>query len=105
MINSLKNISVRRNLVTVLAIALIGALAMPALAAAQNVSPTDDQYNDTREAIAVLAEDSGGDPSGTADSTVGSLPFTGLDVLGLFAVAVVVAGSGLLLQRVVRKQQ
>ena len=66
MINSLKNISVRRNLVTVLAIALIGALATPALAAAQNVSPTDDQYNDTREAIAVLAEDSGGRPTRAA---------------------------------------
>jgi hypothetical protein len=107
MINSLKKTTLSRNLVTALAIALIGALALPALAAAQNVGPTDDQYQDTREAIAQLTANSGGDPadpSGTADSQIGSLPFSGLDVLGLFAIAVVVAGSGLLLQRAVRKQ-
>jgi hypothetical protein len=104
MISKLRNTTFSKALVAVLATAVLSALAFPALAGA---SASDDQYKNTKDQIAVLAKSSGGGTAAqpTSNEQVGSLPFTGLDVLGLFAVAVVFAGSGLLLQRAVRKQQ
>lgn len=110
--NSIKRTTLSKTFGKVIVIALIGAFAMPALAAAQG-GPTADQYEPTSEAIAGLTESGGGGDSSTpvvadqteaVESQVGELPFTGLDVIGLFVIAIAVAGSGLLLQRAVSKE-
>ena len=108
--NSIKRTTLSKTFGKVILIALIGAFAMPAVAAAQG--PTADQYKPTSQAIAGLTESGGGDTATpvvadqtqAVDSQVGELPFTGLDVIGLFVIAIAVAGSGLLLQRAVSKE-
>ena len=66
-------------------------MALPAAALAQ--SPTDKQYGSTLEFI---SQGSGGDPgAGASASAPGGLPFTGLDVGLLAAVAVGLLIAGL----------
>jgi hypothetical protein len=93
--SSLDGVIVIRNmyrLCALAALALVAALAFAAPASAQTSSVTEDQYSDTSTHFS-----SGGDPSGSA--TVGSLPFTGLD-LGLMGVAAVtLVGGGVLIHR------
>jgi lysozyme family protein len=98
--------------IALLAVLALGAtaVAMPAVATAQKLNPTQGQYDDTLTQI-----DRGvnpGDPSdpgtsntgtGTLDETVGPLPFTGFDVIAMAAVALAVAGLGLGLQRAVSR--
>ena len=56
--NSIKRTTLSKTFGKVILIALIGAFAMPAVAAAQ--SPTADQYKPTSQAIAGLTESGGG---------------------------------------------
>jgi hypothetical protein len=74
----------------------VGALVLglsPATAGAQQV--TDAQYNSTLQLL-----QSGGEPPPSHEAASGSgLPFTGLDVMALFAVGAVLALAGLVLWR------
>ena len=79
----------------------LSALALPAIAAAQQTSPTDAQYEDSLDFI---AQGAGSSPSanrgaGSATSDPGGLPFTGLDVGLLAAVAAGLLIAGLVLRR------
>ena len=81
-----------------LIVAGLSALALPAIAAAQQTSPTDAQYADSLDFIA-----QGGRQrpernrrGGSATSDPGGLPFTGLDVGLLAAVAAGLLIAGLL---------
>ena len=85
--------------------------AMPAFAAAQNdragtlnVGPTSSQYDPG----AIVLNDRVTDPStgtGTGlNDSVGSLPFTGFDVIAMLAVALAVTGLGLALQRAISRE-
>jgi hypothetical protein len=99
MIHKTRN-AIRRGLaVAMLSALLVGAVA-PATAGAQTTSPTCDQY-----ATNCVNPNHGG--GGSADDglsgRVGSLPFTGFDVLAMAAVALAVTGLGLVLQRAVSK--
>jgi hypothetical protein len=85
------------------------ALAVPGLAVAQQISPTDSQYDDTLTQI--TRGDSPSDPPQSngptatgLDNTVGPLPFTGFDVIAMAAVALAVTGLGLGLQRAVSRE-
>jgi hypothetical protein len=79
---------------------VLGMLAMPALASAQN-TPSDDQYS-VIPPPSTSTGSGGGDPGGTGLSgRVGPLPFTGFDVIAMSAVALAIAGLGLGLQRAV----
>lgn len=83
-----------------LIVAGLSALALPAIAAAQQTSPTDAQYEDSLDFI---AQGAGSGPSatgaGSATSDPGGLPFTGLDVGLLAAVAAALLIAGLVLRR------
>lgn len=81
----------------VLAVLTIGSLAIalsPATAAAQQV--TDAQYNST---LQLLQGGGGTPPSPTTPSSGSGLPFTGLDVVALFAVGAALALAGIVLWR------
>ena len=74
----------------------VGALVLglsPATAGAQQV--TDAQYNSTLQ----LLQSGGQPPSGPSPDSSAGLPFTGLDVVGLFAVGAVLALAGFVLWR------
>jgi hypothetical protein len=90
----------RFQLVAVLALVL-GMLALPAFASAQ--SPSDDQYSviPPPSTPPSTAAGGGGDPGSGLSGRVGPLPFTGLDVIAMSAVALAIAGLGLGLQRAV----
>ncbi|MDQ3730168.1 MAG: hypothetical protein M3355_11350 [Actinomycetota bacterium] len=84
--------------------------AMPAIASAQgsiDAGPTADQY----DPATITFENRAGDPgsgdapsSGGLNDSVGSLPFTGFDVIAMLAVALAVTGLGLALQRAVSRE-
>jgi hypothetical protein len=82
----------------------VGALTLalsPAIAAAQQVSDsTDAQYNSTLQLL-----QSGGQPPPGSESASEGLPFTGLDVLALFAVGAALALVGMVLWRRSRTAQ
>jgi hypothetical protein len=97
-----------------LVVALCASIAVPALAGAQQVDPTTQQYSgqlsqlntggkppaNTSNAGAPAAS-----PGGTGLSGhVGPLPFTGFDVIAMAAVALAVTGLGLALQRAVSRE-
>jgi hypothetical protein len=82
-------------LATVASLWLVGPVSL-----AQAGSPTDSQYN--TEVQKVAAGFGGNDPTppaGLQKKVVGGLPFTGLDVVALFAVAVALTSMGLALRR------
>ena len=104
---SSKHASFVRLFAIVLAVAAFAAL--PALASAQTIDPTADQYNNTLQQVS-----QGGSPpptpppscSDTDSSTSndctppeGGLPFTGLDVAALGGVAAFLLLAGLGLRR------
>ena len=100
-----KNLKNRTTGLLVVAALSIGA--MPAIASAQgsiNISPTADQYDPKT----ITFENRTGDPadpsSGGLNDSVGSLPFTGFDVIAMLAVALAVTGLGLALQRAVSRE-
>jgi hypothetical protein len=84
-------------LVTVAALSIVGPVAM-----AQASSPTNAQYdNDVQKVAAGLG---GGNntpsaPAGLQKKVVGGLPFTGLDVVAMLAVAVALTTMGLALRK------
>jgi hypothetical protein len=85
----------------------ITAFALPGVAAAQQIEPTQSQYDDTATQVAtgVDQEPGAGGPSADGlDSRVGPLPFTGFDVIAMAAVALAVTGLGLALQRAVSRE-
>jgi hypothetical protein len=83
----------------------IAAFALPGVAVAQQIEPTQSQYDDTATQVATGVE---GEPNGPSadglDSRVGPLPFTGFDVIAMAAVALAVTGVGLALQRAVSRE-
>ncbi len=93
-----------------LAVAAIAAIAaMPATALAQSVTsdPTDGQYGTDLPTKAAGATGGGGnvggsvaeEPSGGLNTSVGSLPFTGMDLIIIVGVALVLMGTGFALRR------
>jgi hypothetical protein len=98
---SRSNRSIRR--ICLLFVAMFAfAIAVPAGASAQNVSPTDDQYES-----GVLGAAGGGDSGSSTDpvATSGSeLPFTGLDVLAIAAIGVGLLGAGFAVRRAARSE-
>jgi hypothetical protein len=109
---SSKHTSFRRLFAVVLAVGAFAAL--PALASAQTIDPTSDQYNNVLQQVSrggtpppptppPSCSDTGssGSASGSAASNCappeGGLPFTGLDVAALGGVAafLLLAGFGL----------
>lgn len=83
----------------VAALTMFSFALVPAVAAAQS-NPTDAQYGDSLTQLSQGA--AGGGPGGSAGSAdtgaVGDLPFTGLDVALLAAVAAALVLVGLLLR-------
>ena len=92
-------------LIALIAVALL-SVGMPIAAGAQSlqgdVGPTADQYEDPVAQVQTSTGE-GGSGSGLTDP-VGPLPFTGFDVMAMLAVALVVTGLGLALQRAVSRQ-
>ena len=80
---------------------VLGMLAMPAVASAQDTSPSDDQYSVTPPSTTAGDPGDPGDPGTGLSGRVGSLPFTGLDVIVLSAVALGIAALGLGLGRAI----
>ncbi len=77
---------------------LMVALAAPSAALAS--SPTHAQYEPKNQQIAATGGGgSTGGPSAPSRSTIGSLPFTGLDVGVLALAAVALLGAGFALRR------
>ena len=93
----------KKNIAGILVALLIAAFAFPAVAAAQQVDPTQRQYNDSLTQINQV--DQPNDPSTGLDGRVGPLPFTGFDVIAMAAVALAVTGLGLALQRAVSRER
>jgi hypothetical protein len=88
----------------ILVAALLMLGAMPAISAAQQVGPTDDQYDPSTITFENRTDDGGGSASGGLNDSVGPLPFTGFDVIAMLAVALAVTGLGLALQRAVSRE-
>lgn len=87
-------------------VAVSAAFALPAQAiASTNCStqnPTDEQYCVPTKVISDGAGDgpgASGSESSSAGTSGSSLPFTGLDVISLLAIAAALAGTGLVLRR------
>ena len=107
----------KTKLAALLVVALCASLAVPALAGAQQVDPTTNQYGDQLSQINTGGNGntptSGTPSSGSAPTAspggsglsgnVGPLPFTGFDVIAMAAVALAVTGLGLGLQRAVSR--
>jgi hypothetical protein len=93
--------TLKTKLTAVLSLALCVAFLAPAVAGAQQVSPTTDQYGSELTQVSQSTTP----PSDTGlGSRVGPLPFTGFDVIAMAAVALAVTGLGLGLQRAVSRQ-
>ena len=91
----------KTKLAATLIVALCSALAVPALAGAQQVDPTTSQYGSELTQISKGATP----PSDTGlNGRVGPLPFTGFDVIAMAAVALAVTALGLGLQRAVSRE-
>jgi hypothetical protein len=99
-----------RAVVMMVALVAAGALASASPAVAQN-DPTSAQYCEegvlnevTGECeeggtAAVAAEPSGAEAGGVSGRVVGSLPFTGVDLIALGVVALALLGTGFVLRR------
>ena len=84
-------------LVTVSALWLVGPVSL-----AQAGNATNDQYSNPVQKVAGSVgggSDGPSTPSGLQKKVVGGLPFTGLDVVALLAVAVALTSMGLALRR------
>jgi hypothetical protein len=77
--------SIRRILTLVVALFALTALA-PAMASAQSITPTDEEYT----------------PVVTSGGGGSELPFTGLDAVALAAIGVGIVGAGLVVRRASR---
>ncbi len=88
----------------ILTVAVTAAFALPAQALASNdcssSDPTDSQYCVPTKVIG--SGGGSGEPSGSVSvksASSSSLPFTGLDVISLLAIAAALTGTGLVLRR------
>lgn len=105
--NHAHSLRLRRGVAVLLA-TLLAAVALPAFASAQQVGPTDAQYDDslTQVGSGVTADpgDPGDprDPSDPSGRVVDPLPFTGLDVGILALIAATIGGAGFALRRAAR---
>lgn len=91
------NRSTRTPLAAMLAIALaVVAVALPSAAFAQQLTPTDVEY---QPALDLSVEGAPGGDSPSATSSAGALPFTGLDLVAFAAVGAGLLGSGLVIRR------
>jgi hypothetical protein len=100
--------SLKTKLAGLLIVALCVSVAAPALAGAQQVSPTNDQYKNELTQLNQGAQPPSSGGSGSASASglggnVGPLPFTGFDVIAMAAVALAITGLGLGLQRAVSR--
>jgi hypothetical protein len=105
--------AIRRGLAVALLSALLVAAIAPVAAGAQATSPTCEQYSPATGTFGGGGSGNGntncqeisnnGGGGGGLNSRIGSLPFTGFDVLSMAAVALAVTGLGLVLQRAVSK--
>ncbi len=96
----------KKKLAGALIVALCATAAAPALAGAQEISPTDRQYKDQLTQVATGTQPPSDTGTGTGSGlggNVGPLPFTGFDVIAMAAVALAVTGLGLALQRAVAR--
>lgn len=96
------NRSVRR--LCALAVAMLAfAVTIPAVASAQSIDPTDEQY---REGVLGVAAGGGSGDSASDGSSSGSaadgLPFTGLDVVAIAAIGAGLLGAGFAVRRAAR---
>lgn len=86
-----------------LTVAVTAALALPAQAiASDNCStsdPTASQYCPPTKVIGSGSASGSAAVQGASTSGSGSLPFTGLDVISLLAIAAALTGAGLVLRR------
>lgn len=93
--------------------ALLAVLAVPMVASAQSISPTQDQYDNIIN-LQGEGQSTPNDPPPSGQTNVGSetglgsdvgpLPFTGFDVIAMIAVALAVTGLGLGLRYAVSRQ-
>jgi len=74
------------------------ALLVPVAASAQTVTPTDEQY---QEGVLGVASGSTNDP-GSAATSSGELPFTGLDVAAIAVIGIGLVGAGFAIRRAAR---
>jgi len=86
------------------AIAVVALFAIPASALAQSIGPTNDQYDPTSERVEVGVGGGSGDPPGdtseeSSSRVVSGLPFTGLDIGLLAAVAAGLGAGGFALRK------
>ena len=90
----------RRGLGLFLIVAMLAAFAAVPAFAQDTDDPTSAQYDPPipESTTAGSAASGGGDPSGL-DSNIGSLPFTGMDLLIVGGVALVLTGTGFALRR------
>lgn len=101
MTNTKSNASKKGLGVLIAVAALLVAFALPMQASAQTVlssgscDPTDSQYAPPSGAID-CEPISGGGGGGTV---VSSLPFTGMDILPMAAIALALGGAGLMIRR------
>ena len=105
----------KKKLAGLVVVAIFAALLLPALAVAQETSPSDAQYSNNLEQVSTGGGGGGGGggevgtsggsggTSGGLGGNVGPLPFTGFDVIAMAAVALAVTGLGLALQRAVSR--
>lgn len=92
----------KTKLATAMIAVLCSALAVPALAGAQQVDPTTSQYGSE---LTQISKGANPPPSDSGLSgRVGPLPFTGFDVIAMAAVALAVTALGLGLQRAVTRE-
>jgi hypothetical protein len=102
----LRKINIRKS---ILVLGIVAAfLAVPAAALAQG-DPTSAQYNPPipeNDVVGVTEGDSSPDGGGAAggsasglNSSIGSLPFTGMDLIIVAGVAFVLTGTGFALRR------
>lgn len=92
---------------TTVALVLALALAVPAVASAQVTDPTAKQYDSTLQQVQqVSAEQTPDNPAAAQNSglsnNVGSLPFTGFDLLAMAVAAAAITGTGVVLRRLSR---
>ncbi len=89
-----------------LSVLVIGALPMAAIAQTSG-DPTKAQYDNSIDQIqdGFGSTPSSGSSSGLQQELISGLPFTGLDLIALFAVAVALVGMGFALRHLTAERE
>lgn len=94
---------VRRSFVApILVVVALLVGGIPAVASAQQVTPTDEQYENGLLGAGAGAGPSAGTTVATDPGSGSELPFTGLDVATIALIGVGLVGTGLVVRRVSR---